>query len=145
MTVLTAIAQNAAYGTSSEQISVLTGYKKTSKGEFLRQLKAAGYVAEEGQQYYATGDGLAALGDDFEPLPTGGALRAYWLGKLSGGEQTFLRHLIDGYPESFDLQTLMERTAYQKTSAGEYLRKLVARKLATRDRGVYRAADHLFD
>jgi hypothetical protein len=129
---------------SSSEITLLTGYKKTSKGEYLRQLKAAGYV-EGSDPYTATAAGIAALGSDFRPIPTSGpSLRDHWLQKLSGGELEFLKELITRYPSSVDPNELGEAVGYKKTSRGEYLRKLRARKLIVDTRDGVKASDKLF-
>jgi hypothetical protein len=130
--ILVAIAQHPD-GLSAEGITVIVGYRATSRGEYLRQLKASGYIVEEGENYVATDAGLDALGD-FEPLPTGLALRKYWQSNLSGGELTILNALIQNGP-SMTLADLQVATDYKATSTREYVRQLKARKLVYADRG----------
>lgn len=140
--ILQAIAQYPD-GCSSEQITVLTGYRATSRYEYLRQLKSLGCVQGD-DPFVATADGIAALGADFEPLPTGAALREYWLHRLSGGERKIFNVLIEAHPESVTHSDLQAATNYKGTSIYEYSRQLVARRLIVKESGALRASDNLF-
>lgn len=142
--ILNAIAQYGAEGCDTETIAVLTGYKATSRYEYLRQLKASGYVEGDGP-YRATDEGIAALGSDFEPLPTGAELREYWQRRLTGGEAKLFESLIAAYPSAMTSAELQEATGYKSTSTYEYGRQLTARRIATNDRGTFRASDELFE
>jgi hypothetical protein len=63
-TILTAVAQHAQ-GVTREQIAVLTGYKSTSRYEYLRKLQSAGLIDQGcGDLITATDSGVAALGND---------------------------------------------------------------------------------
>src|SRR5688572_25752542 len=75
-------AHQLADGGTREQLSVLTGYKRSSRDTYVQRLRERGYVGQDGEEIVATAEGLAALGDAFEPLPTGDALREHWLGRL---------------------------------------------------------------
>ncbi|MDZ7735874.1 MAG: hypothetical protein U5P41_07090 [Gammaproteobacteria bacterium] len=78
-------------GATREQLSGLTGYKRSSRDAYVQRLKSKGLVEPvAGGVVRITDAGVAALGDDFEPLPTGKALRNYWLERLSGGEREIL-------------------------------------------------------
>lgn len=140
--VLTAIAQ---YGTASkETIAVLTGYKETSRYEFLRQLVAKQYVLAGNGEWTVTDAGMDALGSSFQPLPTGKGLRAYWLNALSGGEQKVFSLIVDQYPGSVDRDTLKAETGYKDTSIYEFVRLLAARKLVVNSRNEVKASPNLF-
>jgi hypothetical protein len=54
----------------------------------------------------ATAAGVESLSSSFQPLPTGQALREFWLNKLSRGE----RELLANYPSEFDRHQLSEAT-----------------------------------
>ena len=43
----------------------------------------------------ATAEGLAELGPDFEPLPTGPALLEHWMRELPEGERNVLRVTVE--------------------------------------------------
>ncbi len=143
-TILRAIAQHEA-GVTREQLTVLTGYKRSSRDTYLQRLRAGGLIEQRGETIVATAAGVESLGSSFEPLPTGSALQEFWLTKLSGGERKLLQILIDNYPSDVDRHQLTESTGYQRSSRDTYLQRLRARKLITADRGQVRASDELFD
>src|SRR5205807_8610327 len=86
--VLAAVAQYPE-GVTREQLTVLTGYRRSSRDTYLQRLRAAGWV-HIGARVFATPEGIAALGDDYTPLPSGLALQTYWLGRLPEGERKIL-------------------------------------------------------
>jgi hypothetical protein len=116
-------------GVTDEQIAVLTGYKKTSRTTFKQRLKERGYLTEGGRGYQATDTGIQWLGNDFEPLPTGQALQEHWLNKLSGGELECFKVYLNYYPHDVQIDTLMEKTGYLKTSVTTFRQRLAARNL----------------
>jgi hypothetical protein len=123
--VLTAVAQHGPV--TREQLTVLLGYKKTSRNAYLQRL--AGLVEQVTPgRFRITPEGEAALGD-YERLPTGAALRGWWLGKLGGGEQTILGLLIDAYPAGLDRESIGEDAGYQRSSRNAYIQRLRARGL----------------
>ncbi|HXE83687.1 MAG TPA: hypothetical protein VN513_10210, partial [Gemmatimonadales bacterium] len=144
--ILTAVAQHLD-GVTREQLTVLTGYKRSSRDTYLQRLGAAGLVAVNADgTIRVTASGLEQLGADFEPLPTGDELRAYWLNRLPLGEQTILRALTEAYPDGIDRGELSARTNYKRSSRDTYLQRLGARKLVTVDAdSSVRASDILFD
>jgi uncharacterized protein len=142
-TILTAVAQYSDVGVDHDQLAVLTGYKKTSRQEYLRRLYQRGYVELRNGRICATGGGVTALGD-FEPLPVGDALRDYWLARLSGGEKTILEVLCGAYPNGMEYAELEAATGYKKTSRQEYVRRLIARRLVITAGGAARASEELF-
>jgi hypothetical protein len=139
--VLTAIAQHPA-GVTREQITVLTGYKRSSRDTYLQRLRSGGYI-EDGETIRATAEGVDLLGSDFEPLPTGEALRDYWRGKLPAGEKKILEPILEAYPEWVSRDALQD-VGFARSSRDTYLQRLSARQLIKTDRGQVRAADHLF-
>jgi hypothetical protein len=102
-------------------------------------------VIAHGGNIVATDLGREVLGADFEPLPTGEALQAYWLNRLGGGEQALLKILVDTYPASLDREKLSDETGYKRSSRDTYLQRLSARQLIVADRGSIRASGVLFD
>lgn len=142
---LTAIAQHAD-GVDATQLSILTGYKRSSRDAHLQRLRSAGLTDKRGEQITATPEGIAALGDSFEPLPTGAALQQHWLERLSGGERELFPLLIRVYPDALTTERLSELTNYQRSSRDAYLQRLASRKLINRERGgVVRASRNLFE
>lgn len=68
--VLTAIAQYDK-GVSRETLTVLTGYKRSSRDTYLQRLRSQGHIEQSGDTIFATPAGVDALGDGFKPLPIG--------------------------------------------------------------------------
>lgn len=141
--ILTAIAQHPE-GCTRTQITVLTGYKRSSRDTYLQRLLSAGLVEKQRHRLICTAAGIAYLGTDYEPLPTGYALQTYWLGRLSKGEAAILKLLIDGYPNALARDAISEATGYKRSSRDTYLQRLVARELIDRVGGDIRASDQLF-
>jgi len=142
--ILNAIAQTAG-GVTREQLTVLTGYKRSSRDTYLQRLKAAELIDQSGETITATDTGVQFLGDDFQPLPTGHELRRHWIERLSGGEQTLFVAITQAYPYAISREELSEQTNYARSSRDTYLQRLSARKLITTTRDGVKASDELFD
>ncbi len=140
--ILTAIAQHTD-GVSREQISVLTGYKRSSRDTYMQRLSSAGLI-ETGPTVTATAEGISKLGPDFELLPTGDALRSYWLDRLGGGEKALLQEVITVYPSALSRGQLSARTNYKRSSRDTYLQRLKARQLIVVSGAGVSASDKLF-
>jgi hypothetical protein len=142
--VLTAVAQHNG-GVTREQLTVLTGYKRSSRDTYVQRLRERGHVDTTGELIVATDAGFAALGDDFEPLPTGDALRKHWLDRLPDGERRVLEVALYAYPKAVDREEISDATSYKRSSRDTYLQRLGARRLITSEsRGQVRAAEELF-
>jgi len=141
--VLTAVAQHPA-GVTREQLTVLTGYARSSRDTYLQRLNQAGLVTNGHGRIVATDTGVAALGD-FEPLPTGDALWQHWRRELPEGERRILEILVGAYPKTVDRVALDEATGYARSSRDTYLQRLGARRLVDTERGSVRASQELFD
>lgn len=143
--ILTAIAQHEG-GISREHLTVLTGYKRSSRDAYIQRLRNRGLVNFAGDFLTATQEGIDMLGPDFEPLPTGEALREHVLRTLPEGEKKILGILIEAYPESVEREALSNAVGYQRSSRDAYLQRLKARKLVEDvGRGSVKAAAKLFD
>ena len=142
--MLTAVAQYDA-GVTREQLTVLTGYKRSSRDTYLQRLRQRDAISIAAGRITATTIGVGLLGDSFEPLPTGAALRVHWLTTLPEGERRILTELIDAYPNSVDRNDLSAATGYKRSSRDTYLQRLRSRQLITTDGGAPRAADVLFE
>jgi uncharacterized protein len=141
--VLNACAQYPD-GLRREQLTVLTGYKRSSRDAYIQRLRERGYVDASGDLIVATDAGVTALGD-FEPLPTGEALQEYWLRRLPTGERAILEALIQAYPEPVERERLSELTKYQRSSRDAYIQRMRAKQVVeVVGRGAVRASDQLF-
>jgi hypothetical protein len=142
--ILAAIAQYPR-GMTREQLSILTGYKRSSRDTYLQKLLAAGQADRSGDLIRITEAGRATLGTDFEPLPTGHNLRAYWLQRLPEGERKILQVILEAYPQAIAREAIDEQTGYKRSSRDTYLQKLKARELIVAARIEVRARGELFE
>lgn len=138
--VLVAVIQND--GADREQLTVLTGFRKSTRDAYLQRLQSRGYVRVNGRQIEFTAEGEAAVGD-YERLPTGDRLREYWLNRLPEGEAKILTIVCHAYPKAIARDDI--DAGYQKSSRDAYIQRLAAKKLVTTDRGSVTASANLFD
>jgi hypothetical protein len=141
---LTACAQTPG-GCTREQLTILTGYKRSTRDAYIQRLREKGFIEAAGGQVTATDAGMDALGSSFEPLPTGAALRDYWINRLPEGERVILQVLIDNYPDTVSRETFDTATPYKRSSRDAYIQRLKARQLVKVYRDGITAADTLFD
>lgn len=145
LAVLTACAQYRDWITR-ETISILTGYRRSSRDAYISRLVAKGYAEQQTGRVNATSIGVAALGPNFAPLPTGEALREYWLANLPEGERAILDVLIGTHPHATARSVIDEVTSYKRSSRDAYLQRLKARQLVDFiGRGEVKASDVLFE
>lgn len=143
--VLIACAQ-FGHALGREQLTVLTGYKRSSRDAYIARLKEKGLVEQNGDGIQATEGGIAFLGDNFEPLPTGEDLQEYWLNRLPPGEKAILKRLIDCYPDAAARDDLSQATGYQRSSRDAYIARMAAKELVVQvGRGEVKASDNLFN
>src|SRR5882672_2498633 len=140
LAILTAVVQTP--GLDRKRLSVLVGYKKSSRDVYVQRLSKQGYVTVDGKQIYPTDDGRRALGDSYEPLPTGRALIEHWRQKLPVGEREIFDLLLAHGPSATIARTTIhEATGKKKSSTDVYIQRLAARGLLdTAGRGVVRLA-----
>jgi len=142
-TVLTAVAQHG--GLDRAHLTILTGYKKSSRNAYIQRLQQKGYVEDNGDLVTPTQEGMTALGQ-YEQIPRGGqALREFYQQKLPVGEWTVLKVLLDAQGAPVGREAIGEATGYQKSSRNAYLQRLAARQLVTTaGRDMVQAAEVLF-
>lgn len=141
--ILIAIAQFEE-GISNEHLAVLTGYKQTSRRTYIQRLAQKGYIDSVGGNFITTNEGALALGDDYRLLPTGQALREYWMQNLPEGEKKVLSVILGEYPHGVSGEYIETETGYKPTSRRTYLQRLSARKLIETQDGLSKASDKLF-
>lgn len=141
--ILTVIGQTDK-GATREQLSVLTGYKRSSRDTYMQRLSSAQLIYQSGGLYFASGKGFDALGSDFEPLPTGKALREHWLQRLPEGERRIFALVVDSYPDWLARDIIDEKTGYKRSSRDTYLQRLGSRRLIETSRDGVRASEDLF-
>jgi hypothetical protein len=144
LAVLKAVAQYSD-GAERDQLSVLTGYKRSSRDAYLARLKARAFVDERCGRIIATQTGVDALGSDYEPLPQGVELQKKVLTELPEGEKKILQILITYGGNPVSREALDETTGYKRSSRDAYLARLTARRLVEQvGRGEVKASANLF-
>lgn len=141
--ILVASAQYAG-GVERKTLTVLTGYKRSSRDAYIQRLRSAGFVEVQGQQVTATPEGIAVLGTDYDPLPTGALLRERVERELPEGEWRILSILLhhQGAPVH---RNDLEEAGYKRSSRDAYIQRLKARQLViVEPGGMLRAAEELF-
>lgn len=131
-------------GRTFRQLALLTGYsaKASTIGAGLSELRKLGYVGT-GNPIHATDEGMAAIADSVEPLPTGPALLEYWRGQLGKRERLILDALVDAYPDTLDHAAVCEATGYspEASTVGAGMSKLRGLELVEG----WRASDDFMD
>lgn len=142
--VLIACAQ-FGHAIGREQLTALTGYKRSTRDAYIKRLRAAGYLDLDAEgKVAANAAGVSMLGN-FQPLPTGPALRAYWLNRLPEGEAKILQILVAFHPHEIERETLSEKSGYLRSTRDAYLKRLAAKELlGNASAGHARASDNLF-
>lgn len=126
------------------QLTVLTGYKRSSRDAYIARLKEKGAIETSHELVKATAIGIAML-PEVEPLPTGEALQVYWLERLPEGEKRILQILIAAYPNAVRREEIDELTGYKRSSRDAFLSRVAAKQLIDEpQRGMVRASEYLF-
>jgi len=141
--ILAAIAMRHA-PTRRETLTVLTGYKRSSRDTYLQRLRAKGLIEESAGRFTCTALGRSAT-CNVAPLPTGRDLRDFWLRRLPAGEGKVLRVLLDAWPNKVSRETLTDATGYKRSSRDTYLQRLAARELVEFKDGAPCAAGEMFE
>jgi len=143
--ILAAIAQHSE-GITREHLSVLTGYRRSSRDTYIQRLRMMRLVDLSGENLVVTAEGIEKLGNDYETLPSGTELQEYVMIRLPEGEKKMLAILIEAYPDSVMRETLSEQTNYQRSSRDTFLQRLKSRQLVKFEgRGMVKATEKLFD
>jgi DNA-binding IclR family transcriptional regulator len=131
-------------GLRREQLTVLTGFKRSTRDAYVYRLKEKGFVDVQGDTVTATEDGMLAL-PNAEPLPRGEELQQFWLNKLPQGERLILEQLIEVYPKGLARDEVTERTGFKRSTRDAYLYRMSSKQIVTEpSRGEVRASEDLF-
>lgn len=131
-------------GATRKQLTVLTGYKRSTRDAYIARLLQKGFVSI-GDRIRPTQEGLDALAGDFEPLPTGTALQEYWLDNLPVGEKLIFEHVLNAYPQWLEKSALDELTPFKRSTRDAYISRMVAKQIIDERTGAIKASDELFD
>ena len=124
---LTAAAQYDG-GVERNQLSILTGYKRSTRDAYVLRLKNKGFIQDRGDKILATTEGISALGS-FERLPEGPELQDYWRGKLPQGEKKIFEFLLPHKTNPVDRESITDATGYQRSTRDAYIMRMGAKKL----------------
>lgn len=128
LVTLQAIVQ---YGSvERKQLSVLTGYTKSSRNTYLSRLMSAGLIQQDEQtkEFSPTAEGVARAGTVDAP-PTGAELVQWWLNRLGAGEKAVLECVLSYRGGAVSREKISETTGYTKSSRNTYIHRLQNRKL----------------
>jgi hypothetical protein len=133
-------------GATRQQITINTGYKRSTRNTYIQRLRVKGFILEEGELVYITQEGMNELGDRYESLPKGKALQQYWLQRLPEGESKILSLLLIDSPQGLSRDEISQLTGYARSSRNTYIQRLSSRLLVqTRGEGFVKASDELFN
>lgn len=147
--VLTASAQYGDDGISREGITTITGFKRSTRDAYIARLYKKGMVeARNGGKIVTTIEGKVALGDNFQPLPTGQALRDHLMQTLPEGEKKVLSVVIgvrvDGSTEFVPRDYIEQETGFKRSTRDAYIARLANRQLVETSSEGVRGVDMLF-
>lgn len=132
-------------GLQRTQLTVLTGYARSSRDAYINRLKQKGLVETNLVYVFTTDAGRDAM-PNAEPLPTGDELRDFWYRELPDGERAVLQHLVGAYPDAVDKPAIDEATGYQRSTRDAYINRLRAKQLVVDvGRGAVKASETLFE
>ena len=131
-------------GATPTQLTVMTGYKRSSRNSYLQRARGKGFITESGGKFYVTQEGINALGS-YELLPTGKALQEYWLRELPEGEAKILQVLLDAYPNAVSREQISEATGYLRSSRNSYIQRMRSKMIHTEEGDDLKASALLFD
>lgn len=143
-TILTVLAQYP-HGKSKRAIGTLSGYSSSggSFAAYLSRLRSKGLI--EGSDPIVINDaGLSALGE-FEPIPRGEDLQAFWLSRLGKGEAAILRVLLDHHGSDLSREEVARLAGYEASggSFAAYLSRLRTKEVI--DAREMRASEAFFE
>ena len=125
--ILIAIAGTPA-GMSRTELTLLTGYRRSTRNAYIQRLAQKGYVQISGEIVKPTQEGIDALGSDYEPLPVGRDLLEHYLKTLPDGERRVLQ-VVNDAQTAVSRNYISDVTKYQKSTRNAYIQRLVARKI----------------
>ncbi len=144
--ILTAVAQHGGQGEATrEQLTVICGYKRSSRDTYLQRLRSGGLVTVEDDRFVCTPRGDAHLGPNYRLLPTGADLLAYWMRELPEGERKILELAASQHPGGVSKDLIESALGYKRSSRDTYIQRLRARQLVTVREGTITASEMLFD
>jgi hypothetical protein len=133
--VLTAAAQFGGRGASRGTITLMSGFKKSSRDAYIARLRGKGLLDLSGDVVIATPKGIAEIGP-VDPVPTGAAAIDYWrtTSNLPPGEQVVFRVVADHAPAEVTREAIQAAVQLKRSSTNAYISRLAQRLLITTNR-----------
>ena len=143
---MTAIAQHSPEGIDAEHLSIITGYKRRTRDDYLSRLRPDALISRnEAARFIVTDEGKRRIGA-YAKLPTGDQLRAHYLATLPKGERDILRIVCQFFPHVAPRDRLGELAGFKRRTRDDYLSRLKTRRLViTYPGGTVSASERLFD
>lgn len=133
-------------GVTRQQMTILTGFKRSTRDAYIARLFQKTFVFMQGDKVLATSQGITALGNDYEPLPTGQALQEYWRHKLPAGERAILEIALAAQGNPITRDSLEESTGFKRSTRDAYIMRSISRRvLEASGPGEIRAAREFFE
>lgn len=133
LAVLTALGQYRDEGLPRESITVLTTYKRSTRDAYIARLQTKGYVRAALGKIFITPEGMDVLGPNFEPLPTGQALRDKLMQILPKGEKEVLNvvlgEALEGFRGFVSRDHITNETTFKRSTRDAYIARLASRQL----------------
>ena len=123
--MMVALAQRSDLSRSQLAVRAGLSAKSGTFGTYLGKLRSENWVGDRGGKFSLTESGVTALGE-FQPLPQGRELLAYWMNELGGGPARLLNVLANVYPSAMNRNDLALAADLSPGSGtfGTYLGKL---------------------
>lgn len=126
--VLTAISQYGDEGLPRDSVTTITGYKRSTRDAYIKRIQNKGLIRASFGKLFVTKEGMAFLGDNFQPLPTGIELFMHLMKTLPEGEKRVLAAIKEGQITRDDISNA---TGYKHSTRDAYIFRLVSRQLIT--------------
>lgn len=140
--VLVAIVQQDD-GVAREYLTLVTGYKRSTRDAYIQRLAARGYVQVFDGVVAATDEGRANAGN-VAPLPTGRDLAEHYIRTLPDGECKVFEFVYNSRgPVTRD--QISEATGYKRSTRDAYIQRLRVRQLLNLRGDMIKASDNLYD
>lgn len=137
---LIVIAQHPL-GVDRPQIVAMTGFALRTVQTYVQATHGQDMTRETGGIITISPAGKAAIGSEFQPLPTGHALLQHWLAELPTGEAAVLETVAKS--ASITRSQLGELTGFALRTVQTYVQQLARRKLVLASRSTVVLSHHL--
>jgi hypothetical protein len=145
LAVIKVAAMYGDEGATREQITLMSGYKRSTRDAYIQRAREKAMLDQRGDRLVATDAGVQALGSEYEPLPTGDELRAYWLQRLPEGERKVLDTVCGSHPVPVPREMISDSTGYKRSTRDAYIQRLATRLVINVNRdGTIGAKPELF-